>query len=61
MSDILFYLRPKLQEFHLNYIDSPRTKTYLLNTDAWDEKKQNWITDEDFCINQVLNSLKSDK
>ena len=60
MSDLLFYLRPKLQELHLNYIDSPRTQTYLLNTDAWDEKKQNWITDEDFCINQVLNSLKQD-
>ena len=61
MSDLLCYLRPKLQEIHLNYIDSPRTQTYLLNVNAWDEKKQNWITDEDFCINQVLNSLKSDK
>ena len=61
MSDLLFHLRPKLQELHMNYIDSPRTQTYLLNSDAWDEKKQNWITDEDFCINQVLNSLKSDK
>ncbi len=60
MSDLLFYLRPKLAEFHFNYIDAPRTKTYLLNADAWDEKKQNWITDEDFCINQVLNTLKSD-
>ena len=58
MSDLLFYLRPKLPELHLNYIDTPRTQTYLLNTDAWDEKKQDWITDEDFCVNQVLESLK---
>ncbi len=58
MSDLLFYLRPRLPELHLNYIDTPRTQTYLLNTDAWDEKKQDWITDEDFCINQVLKSLK---
>ena len=61
MSDLLFYLRPKLVEFHLNYIDHPRTKTYLLNTEAWDEKKQTWKIDEDYCINQVLGSLKSDK
>ncbi|QEE17239.1 MarR family transcriptional regulator [Promethearchaeum syntrophicum] len=60
MSDLLFYLRPKLQELHINYIDSPRTQTYLLNADAWDEKTQNWIIDEDFYINQVLGSLKSD-
>jgi hypothetical protein len=60
MSDILFYLRPRLQELHLNYIDSPRTQTYLLNTDAWDEKNQKWRIDDDFCINQVLNSLKKD-
>lgn len=60
MSDLLFCLRPKLQELHFNYIDYPRTKTYLLDTDAWDEKKQNWRIDEDFCINQVLNSLKQD-
>jgi len=57
MSDLLFYLRPKLPELHLNYIDSPRTQTYLLNADAWDEKKQEWIVDEDFYINQVLKSL----
>ena len=61
MSDLLFYLRPKLAELHFNYIDSPRTQTYLLNADAWDEKMQNWITDEDFCVNQVLESLKSVK
>jgi len=60
MSDILFYLRPRLQELHLNYIDAPRTQTYLLNADAWDEKKQKWRIDDDFCINQVLNSLKQD-
>ena len=58
MSDFLYYLRSFLKELHLCYIDFPRGKTYLLNTDAWDEKKQNWITDEDFCINQVLASLK---
>ena len=60
MSALLFYLRPRLQELHLNYIDSPRTQTYLLNADAWDEKKQKWRIDEDFCNNQVLNSLKQD-
>ena len=57
MSDLLHYLRPKLPELHLNYIDSPRTQTYLLNADAWDEKKQEWIVDEDFYINQVLETL----
>jgi len=57
MSDLLYYLRPKLPELHLNYIDSPRTQTYLLNADAWDEKKQEWIVDEDFYINQVLKTL----
>ncbi|MHA1721305.1 MAG: winged helix-turn-helix domain-containing protein [Promethearchaeota archaeon] len=61
MSDLLFYLRPKLVELHLNYIDAPRTKTYLLNTEAWDEKKHAWKIDEDYCINQVLDTLKSDK
>jgi len=60
MSDLLYYLRPKLAEFHFNYIDAPRTQTYLLNADAWDEKKQKWRIDDDFCINEVLNSLKQD-
>ncbi len=58
MSDLLFYLRPILPELHLNFIDYPRTKIYLLDPDNWDDKKLNWRIDEDFCIDQVLNSLK---
>ena len=57
MSDLLNLLRPIISELHFNYVDYPRSHSYLPNTEAWDEKAKNWRFDEKYCVTDVLEFL----
>lgn len=57
LSELLLSLRPLLSELHFFFIDFPHSKTYLLETDNFDEKTKKWIQTDQFQIYNVLDKI----
>ena len=58
LSNVLFNLRNKLTDMHYHYVDFNRATSYLPWPPTFDNEKQDWKTDSEFMIDNVLKGLK---
>ncbi|MHA1672226.1 MAG: winged helix-turn-helix transcriptional regulator [Promethearchaeota archaeon] len=58
MSDLLYFLRPIMDEIHLFYVDYPRAINFTMDTDTYNETTKSWITDPHVLVDEVLSKLQ---
>ena len=59
LSDLLEYFQPLLHNLQFYYIDSPKSKTFLPDYTTYDEKKKEWLQNDDFLIYDVLKKIEN--